>query len=604
MSSRDKGSKTTSRAKQPSQRHKSTAPRNPHVGAIVSGSSSSSEDGRRKNSSTRPRPKMSAKDGKSAKSRVSLSIDLDKTTDDGGDLSEMTTSSYKAAIEDCAVKEGSDELEQETDLDVDTLVEERESLISPGSASDVSHHARTSLHKVNDESEKLPKGWEKYSDQAGDCYWHVASGKMQKFPPSDSQNPTDGPVVLYHDDEEINQAPKNSSDDDEYIESGAALTIDDSSESTFVVYPLGCCEFDETQLVSTTSTKSIQKCILRLSNKPTKEESYCWGLDQSQPILMRLFEDYIQFTDLKSRTLLRSQPIHAIKTWAVDDDNNFAFVVEDSSPQDPSDGTLYESVDYALLSEPPMRCYVFRSIDDDDMSCKVASKLNEEITRFREQMSYRISKSTRMQQMIDTTTNKIDDPTDNEDFDDLEASNELTMHVKYIGQTSVPRPVGIDVLNVAIDKCLAEASKVHASRMAEFSEDEEALSGRFDSGLMDVKLHVSPSSVIVENELTGEIMVECRIRYLTFMGISRRDIRWCGFIMQNTTNKTFVAHCFECHPTAGHVCEAIQASCTKMYNRVVKTSRQQETESIVPTRYNIRDTLAKTFSRIKLNPIR
>lgn len=385
-------------------------------------------------------------------------------------------------------------------------------------------------------------------------------------------------------------AQKTSSDDEDYSERGAALTIDDTADLTFVVYSLGSCEFAETQLAPATNSKSIQKCVLTLSNKPQKEE----------PILMKVFDEYIQFIDIKTNTVMRSQPIQTIKTWAVDDDNNFAFVIEDETREHlfeddtvTTDRTI--SPDDAPLIEPLFRCHVFNSIDDDDMSCKVAAKLNEGMTRQREQMSDRILKSTRIQQMIEQTSSN-DGEIDVAEFDELEASNESTMDVKYIGHTNVSRPVGIDVLNTAIDKCYTEASKVQPEQNVDGVEG-------VSSSLINAKLHVSPSSVIVENEISGEIIVECRIRYLTFIGISKRDIRHFGFIMQIPTNKTFQAHCFECQPTAGYVCEAIQLSCTKMYEKVVKKSNHLQTMSIIPNHSNIRSTVAKMFSRIKLNPI-
>lgn len=489
--------------------------------------------------------------------------------------------------------------QENNDDEDDCLLSKSSETIVESESVSTSHTNRIDLDDFKDDrQDPLPKGWEQHSDKAGLYFWHVSTGKIQRERPTSELSLSEECIPIYHDDEEINQAQKTFSDDDDFYESGAALTADDISESTFVVYPLGTCLFDETQLMSITSSKAIQKCILRLSNKPTPEESNCWGLNQSQPLLMKLFDEYIQFTDLKTNTLLRSQPIQTIKTWAVDDDNNFAFVIEDRSQQPTlaSDTGYYENADYSLLSEPTLVCYVFRSLDDDDMSCKVAAKLNEEISRYKERLSDRISKSTRMQQMIEPQPIHSD-LTDAEDFDELEATNELTMIVKYIGKTSVSRPIGIDVLNIAIDKCLAEASKNQMGNQS------MTVCENTQDYYIEAKIHVSPSSVIVENAITGEIIVECRIRYLTFMGISKRDIRWCGFIMQNTNNKTFVAHCFECSPTAGHVCEAIQLSCTRMYERVIKNARQPEIMSIVPTRSKIRNTLAKTFSRIKLNAI-
>lgn len=519
-------------------------------------------------------------------------------------------------------------VEQETNVDTeyrpnqDTDDDESSTLLetlpSPKIETNLSSHR--DLHLVNRPDQGLPDGWEQHTDKIGPYFWHVATGLIQRTRPTADFIPRKESLVLYHDDEEINQAStvrKLSSDDDEYFESGAALTIAEDtlndSSMTFVVYPLGSCEFDETQLVSTSNTKAIQRCILRLANRPSREESMCWGLDQSQPVLMRLYENLIQFTDIKTQTLLRSQPIPTIRTWAVDDDNNFAFVIEDRPHEDDQSGDLhqgdyYDSVDYALLNAPSLMCYVFTSMDDDDMSCRVAAKINEEINKYKAQMTNKISKSTRLQQMISPQVTNGDQTDADEDLDDLEESNEMTINVKFIGKVQVPRPTGVDTLNVAIDKCLADASKAQLSRIAasgSASDGSNPSEMNYDDGspLIDAKLHVSPSSVIVENETTGEIIVECRIRYLTFIGISRRDLRWCGFIMQNTTNKSFVAHCFEVHPNASRVCDAIQTSCMKLYEKMVKNQqRQADATSIIPRGSKIRDTLAKTFSRIKLNP--
>lgn len=599
-----------------------------------------------------------------SKASKQTNIFKDSSRDDGstsGSSQEMATTSSHNDDKSSHTLTGVEREEQETNVDEQRLIEMQETdddetstlllnsqdaSSSSESSSDPKTRNGPNLKSItsNDLTPNkagcsllsitaLPDGWEQHSDKLGPYYWHVTTGVIQRHRPTDE--PKEASLVLYHDDEEINQGlvmQRTSSEDDDYLESGAALTLADESAANtvpsevinFVVYPIGCCEFDETQLVSANSTRAIQKCILRLSNSPSTEETMCWGLDQSHPILMRLYENYIQFLDIKTQALFKSQPINTIKTWAVDDDNNFAFVIEERQNQvgdNSNEADYYDSVDYALLTGPTFVCYVFSSMDDDDMSCRVAAKLNEEINKYKEQISNRISKNTRIQQMIDPDRQKprnvagdqtdVDDDDADENSDSIEEANETTMEVKYIGKVQVPRPVGIDVLNIAIDKCLADASKAqmnHLLVVASTSCQEDALSRDDDvvySSLIEAKIHVSPSSVIVENKTTGEIIVECRIRYLTFMGISRRDIRWCGFIMQNTMNKTFEAHCFECYPTAGHVCEAIQASCSRMYQKIVKSQRQQadDTQSIIPKSTKIRDTLAKTLSKIRLAPI-
>lgn len=54
-------------------------------------------------------------------------------------------------------------------------------------------------------------------------------------------------------------------------------------------------------------------------------------------------------------------------------------------------------------------------------------------------------------------------------------------------------------------------------------------------------------------------MVECRVRYLSFLGIGQ-NIKQCAFIM-HTTQDLFIAHVFECDPSAGTLCKTIEAAC-------------------------------------------
>lgn len=54
-------------------------------------------------------------------------------------------------------------------------------------------------------------------------------------------------------------------------------------------------------------------------------------------------------------------------------------------------------------------------------------------------------------------------------------------------------------------------------------------------------------------------MVECRVRYLSFLGIGK-NIKQCAFIM-HTTQDLFIAHVFECEPSAGILCKTIEAAC-------------------------------------------
>lgn len=53
--------------------------------------------------------------------------------------------------------------------------------------------------------------------------------------------------------------------------------------------------------------------------------------------------------------------------------------------------------------------------------------------------------------------------------------------------------------------------------------------------------------------------MECRVRFLSFMGVGK-DVHTFAFIM-DTGNQRFECHVFWCEPNAGNVSEAVQAAC-------------------------------------------
>lgn len=430
----------------------------------------------------------------------------------------------------------------------------------------------------------LPDGWEQHEDNSGPYYWHIATGTIQRIRPSSTMSPRRESYVFYHDDEEINQPHKIGMDYIDNLENSAA------SSQSFIIYPLGNCEFDETQLTSATSSKAIQRCILQISTMDDNVNTRCWNLDPTKPILMRFHDRKILFFDLETQQLIYNQSIAAIRVWAVNDDNDFAYVVEDSKEHYPMDncsnnGTSHED---SLLERcslaPNLRCYIFRSLDDDEMSSKVAIILNMEITKIKEAQN---SGSQRHRSNAS--------PNSGGPNDDVEVYPcDHAMIAKYLGYVNLNRPSGIDMLNSAIDKCVAEAEKLE--QQIPLKDDDKQEESNIN---IDCKIHISPSSVIVESCSTGSIIVECRIRFLTFMGISKRDVKWYGFIMQTDENK-FQAHCFECLPSAGPVCNAIQSACTNMYKKVIQNL---EPETITPSKVSITNALRKTFSKIRLGAV-
>ena len=55
-------------------------------------------------------------------------------------------------------------------------------------------------------------------------------------------------------------------------------------------------------------------------------------------------------------------------------------------------------------------------------------------------------------------------------------------------------------------------------------------------------------------------MAECRVRFLSFMGIAMRNVKLCAYIMHCAQDQ-YIAHVFHCEPSAGALCKTIEAAC-------------------------------------------
>ncbi|XP_029601110.1 amyloid-beta A4 precursor protein-binding family B member 2, partial [Salmo trutta] len=63
-----------------------------------------------------------------------------------------------------------------------------------------------------------------------------------------------------------------------------------------------------------------------------------------------------------------------------------------------------------------------------------------------------------------------------------------------------------------------------------------------------------------------EVLVECRVRFLSFMGVGR-DVHCFAFIMDGGGRQHYECHVFWCDPDAGRLSEAVQAACMLRYQK-------------------------------------
>lgn len=126
------------------------------------------------------------------------------------------------------------------------------------------------------------------------------------------------------------------------------------------------------------------------------------------------------------------------------------------------------------------------------------------------------------------------------------------LKAQYLGSLEVNQPTGMDVLNQAIDTVLAGGGEPARWEMANVS--------------------VAPSMISVHSGGgdEGRLLAECRVRYLSFMGIGR-NVKNCAFIMHTAQDK-FVAHVFQCEPSSGALCKTIEAACKVENDRTCRRS--------------------------------
>ncbi|XP_074996657.1 amyloid beta precursor protein binding family B member 1 isoform X8 [Calonectris borealis] len=130
--------------------------------------------------------------------------------------------------------------------------------------------------------------------------------------------------------------------------------------------------------------------------------------------------------------------------------------------------------------------------------------------------------------------------------------------VCYLGCVPVAKPVGMDVINAALEAALATGSKEHWT---------------------PIVVNVAPATLTITHEQTEAVLCECRVRFLSFMGVGR-DVRSFAFIMASAPG-AFRCHMVWCEPNAAGLSEALQAACMLRYQKCLD-ARPQASSSCLP----------------------
>ncbi|XP_021491166.1 amyloid beta precursor protein binding family B member 2 isoform X6 [Meriones unguiculatus] len=395
----------------------------------------------------------------------------------------------------------------------------------------------------------LPPGWKRISDIAGTYYWHIPTGTTQwERPvsiPGDRHGSRKGSLSSVTpsptpENEDLHAATVNPDPSLKEFE-GATLRYaslklrsaphadDDDSCSInsdpetkcFAVRSLGWVEMAEEDLAPGKSSVAVNNCIRQLSycKNDIRDTVGIWG--EGKDMYLILENDMLSLVDPMDRSVLHSQPIVSIRVWGVGRDNgrDFAYVARDK--------------DTRIL-----KCHVFRC---DTPAKAIATSLHEICSKIMAERKN--AKALACSSLQERTNVSLDVPL--QDFPTPKTELVQKFHVQYLGVLPVDRPVGMDTLNSAIESLITSSSK----------EDWPS-----------VNMSVADATVTVISEKSEEeILVECRVRFLSFMGVGK-DVHTFAFIM-DTGNQRFECHVFWCEPNAANVSEAVQAACMLRYQK-------------------------------------
>nr|XP_031834867.1 protein Fe65 homolog isoform X3 [Nomia melanderi] len=416
-----------------------------------------------------------------------------------------------------------------------------------------------------DKDENLPPGWQKHEDENGPYYWHVKSGNIQREPPEAPLNSKrESRKNLIKDNDSINNFHTSSGMVNTVTRSNTSSCLCQELETKrkelllkrrsyparadsegkdkpirFAVRSLGWTEIAEEDLTPERSSKAVNKCIVDLSlgRNDLLDVVGRWG--DGKDLFMDLDEGALKLIDPENLTVLNTQPIHTVRVWGVGRDHcrerDFAYVARDRTTR-------------------KHMCHVFRC---DIPARTIANTLRDICKKIMIERSQHqnLAKPVDINGRTNLATRPTNLPTEHrrfhrngqglvtQSFPTPMEEPKKVLPAQYLGSIRVSQATGMKVLNDAIDQTVA---------MTPINE------------WRNVKVAVAPSmiSILTPNE---ESITECRVRYLSFLGIGR-NVKQCAFIM-HTAQNLFFAHVFNCEPSSGALCKTIEAACKLRYQK-------------------------------------
>uniref|UniRef100_UPI003590261C amyloid beta precursor protein binding family B member 2-like isoform X3 n=1 Tax=Myxine glutinosa TaxID=7769 RepID=UPI003590261C len=489
------------------------------------------------------------------------------------------------------------------DLSWTTLSQESASLTSP----DDSDALWT--EPSFDSDPDLPPGWKKVSDASGTYYWHVPTGTTQWEHPE----PCDAPAAPRSTDlvgsvDLRNESPGSTDKDVCSVESSPADTpddfagdtasdiqaatavpdpslkefegatlryaslklsrnvkqddMDDSKETIashpeskcFAVRSLGWVEMAEDDLVPVKSSVAVNNCIRQLSYRKNdiRDTAGIWG--EGKDMFLVLENNLLTLVDPMDRSVLHAQPIASIRVWGVGRDNgrDFAYVARDKLTR-------------------VLKCHVFRC---DTPAKAIATSLHDICSKI---MADRKTAKALENEESSLQAEKEDAPSDvliQVDFPTPKTELVQKFQVQYVGSLPVAKPVVNQETRAKLTRMINAASSIVLTTGILSNSGMDILNGAIASLLAahqpeqwtPVIINVTSATITVcQEQAEHEVILECRIRYLSFMGVGY-DVRTFAFVMAAGPER-FECHVFWCDSNAAGLSEAVQAACVLRYQK-------------------------------------
>ncbi|PAA89547.1 hypothetical protein BOX15_Mlig029642g1 [Macrostomum lignano] len=456
---------------------------------------------------------------------------------------------------------------------------------------------------TNNGRAELPAGWEAHEDEAGPYYWHVPSGTIRREPPGPADQPARPKSFLGCSVDDfkicgvggINGGSGGESSSTVSSPSTASAGAAASPTSTaaaaasgaaddpnggpellcesleFRVRYLGWRYLDPDDVArAERSSGAVNRCIMALAAAEAA------GDLQPQPARLLLSRHNLRLLAVDSVAidneteseqqrdqLIPAQPLLAIRLWGVGRRSGGGGSGADSldSSSTGSASAAAAGRHFAYVARDDVNkyvCHVLDCLDPDDVGDSASGTAAVRIANAVCQRCRRLMSLRRRRQQQQQRRQDLRLPVDTDallsasPFPSPQEEPSKCIPCLYLGCLPVDGPGGLDRLNDAINTAVAEVAD--GSRQA-----------------TPVNARVSPSSLRFEpatnaGSSTACGAVELRVRYLSFMGVSRASVRHAGFIAQ-TALGAFECHVCRCEPSCGPLCRTVEAACNLRYQK-------------------------------------